>query len=561
MSLSLETRTSLKPLGTLEAAVITRKDAPSNEKRTIDAISRGYKTEAFQSCSTNLADAGKRLRGEAEAESQFWRQIMSIKANGWAVSRMPRQKEAWAVHFGFAEADQAFRDRGIATLKRQGNGDIYLDFGPKVLRTKFLSVTISDRNSGQISRSRIRDDAASSEGHNEIQRLLLQARDSLFDEEVYHEVCREARTLTSYGVETKSEGVVFEIESGRQILINLVDTKRGNYESNQRHTMADDLEAEELGLLLRLLLSHAHSDNLQRRSQPPPPMTLRPRTMPEYYLVRPLLCHSHHQAALQSIQSLLSGSSALFHTSKVPFTNQASCYSHLSKHSPSNTHPWLSGLISEPLVTTISLTLPTFQKLNLRLKTQAAPPTFGTELTVAHPLPKYAFVPVRTAPRLNNIPDIEDFILQALNNDLLAWVESKTWPASGQPTETNGDAMDSEMGNDDTKSAKLGSWEVYDHLEGSLKSTTLSPAGDERYHMKIRLQHDRLSLRIIDQVHPSKHRVAYTWRVQGEDGGERYLLQHILVKDGSVRPPKNIPMASFEETIGKVLRDGVSDES
>ncbi|KAL9105580.1 MAG: hypothetical protein Q9227_009281 [Pyrenula ochraceoflavens] len=558
LSLSPEARNNLKPLGTMEASAVVRKGTSQDSKTDVVAVSNGYKTESFRSCSSSLRDAGKRLRNEAEAESKYWEQIMSIKADGWAVSRMPREKEAWGVHFGFAEAEREFRDRGFAALRRHDDGGVYLDFGAHPPYSRSILAIVSANGAQRASKLQTLHDRRLFENESKMQKELLLARNGLFEEELYHEICREARTLTSYGVEIKSEGVEFDIEPGKRVLIRLVDIQDDNSESPANVDQSNrNLPADELAITLRLLLCHAHQENLRRRSQPPPPMTARPKSTPEYPLIRPILAHIHHNRALRSIENLMSSVSYLCSAAQIPIESQATCYSQLPPLSTSPMHTWLGNLISEPLTTTISLSLPTSKKLDLRLRTHISLPIFGTEMSVVPPWPKYDFTPSRAPPRLTNLSDIENFLLRVLNNDILSWIESRDWYAGASHKESN-DSMELDTADQMTNVGDYTQWKVFDHLEGRLRLIDrVAFNASSRLNMRFGLGPDSLKFTMADSGKLGISTATYVWAGSPESGMPNCRLRRVQGKNGSLGSSETIALASFQEIVQRLMSDGI----
>src|SRR5947209_19406580 len=64
--------------------------------------------------------------------------------------------------------------------------------------------------------------------------------------------------------------------------------------------------AKAIVLSLHILLAHTHQQNLLRRSNPPPPMTLKARAFPECALLRPVMSHLQHAFHLDGLRSFIS---------------------------------------------------------------------------------------------------------------------------------------------------------------------------------------------------------------------------------------------------------------
>ncbi|KAK4939125.1 RNA polymerase II mediator complex subunit [Elasticomyces elasticus] len=277
------------PVGTLSGRTLKNKTLPASSRRLLTSLSRGWRSEGFRSASEKLAATSSRLRNDAERESEYWAQIANLTTNGWAVSRLPRDRKAIGVHFGFAESAPQFRDRGFALLRQSDDGSVFLDRPSNPRRRTALGVSV------------IRDNAKTGYFHfrtakggqaGDINQQLRDMRDSLFEEELFYEVCREARVAANQGIHIRAEAVEIEVGGDYQLSLAYGPEQEDDIPTNAE----DKLIAEFVAVSLRLLLSAAHEANLSRRSQKPPPMTLKPRPGPEYALIRPVLAHLRHKA-------------------------------------------------------------------------------------------------------------------------------------------------------------------------------------------------------------------------------------------------------------------------
>ena len=144
------------------------------------------------------------------------------------------------------------------------------------------------------------------DGEVSADKLLLQARNSIYDEELHHELHREARTLVNQGVRCIGDVIHLPYENDKHVLVDLVsygDSTKVSEEGAQE----DIIVARAVALTARLLLSHAHRKNLRRRSQLPPPLTERRPPRPTYVILRLILSHLQHRSHIASMRDFLSG--------------------------------------------------------------------------------------------------------------------------------------------------------------------------------------------------------------------------------------------------------------
>ncbi|KAK5223180.1 RNA polymerase II mediator complex subunit [Exophiala xenobiotica] len=277
------------PVGTLAGRVLRNKPTPAPVRRQFASTSQGWRSEGFRSASEKLSVASNRLRQEAEREAEYWAQIAKLTTQGWAISRLPRDRKAIGVHFGFPQSTPQFRDKGFALLRQLDDGSVTLDGQSAQRRRKALGVFVIRHNT----RTGFFHFKTPKTGQAEdISQQTTEMRDSLFEEELFYEICREARIVANQGINTRAQAVEIDVGSDYQLALVYDHDLETNISTNPD----DNLIAEFVAVSLRLLLNAAHEQNLIRKSQKAPAMTLKPRHLPEYALIRPVLAHLRHRA-------------------------------------------------------------------------------------------------------------------------------------------------------------------------------------------------------------------------------------------------------------------------
>ena len=238
---------------------------------------------------------------------------------------------------------------------------------------------------------------------------LLRARNSLFDEELYHELSREGRNLVSQAVRCVGPSICVPYDADSQIEISLVDVAT---EEPLDVSCQDSSIPSAIAITLRLLLSHAHRQNLQRRSQPPPPITDTPIARPVYSLLRPILEIIQHQSARKTVEAEFTALNLALSSANLPFTTEETSSSlHLNRVTddfptdPSTARTLINQLI-RPHRSQITLSLPKHTTLMLDINTSVFPPTFGTsfQLTTTSSAPGSA---IADMPHVMHFPTIE----------------------------------------------------------------------------------------------------------------------------------------------------------
>lgn len=170
------------------------------------------------------------------------------------------------------EAHADFRDRGMAALRRDEDGNITLDRGLRFSGDRKLRVQVFQHGRvigcNRLSRPVVGDSEEAIE-EDFVEDEIRQARDSLFDEELHAELHREARHLINQGVTCIDDVIHMPFELDKSIQIDLVDSD----DPVPIDLEEDDIIPNGISITLHILLSHAHHQNLRRRSRPPLPLT------------------------------------------------------------------------------------------------------------------------------------------------------------------------------------------------------------------------------------------------------------------------------------------------
>lgn len=127
------------PLGTLNAEVVNAPPRPDSVGTDIRTVSRGWRLQSFNSAAQKLLKAASRLDDEVASETRYWNEILAVKENGWKVCRLPRERQALGVQFGFLEGE-----RGHHICERNPHLTVH-DSNPDLSRPRFRDTPACDR--------------------------------------------------------------------------------------------------------------------------------------------------------------------------------------------------------------------------------------------------------------------------------------------------------------------------------------------------------------------------------------------------------------------------------
>ena len=295
-TLSLDLRNKVS-IGTLGATML---DAPTtvSQSRMPDnkMVAIGKRLMDLNKAADTALAASKRLQREIGSETKYWSEVLGVSEAGWQAFRLPHEPHNLGVKFGFSNTGPELKDSGIGPLRRTKDGSVRLEHGRMGGGSKRLQVRISE-NGLVVGRSSLPQPLPPDAP---LEDRVKEARDTVFAQELWHEIFREARNKLDRSIRIEDSVVAYALDSGRIISLQLV-TLGEEQATEAEHPGAQDAVANELCLMLGLLLSHAHRVNELKRSEP----TAAKGPAPPYSLLGPLVSYySYDQSVQQCAQSL-----------------------------------------------------------------------------------------------------------------------------------------------------------------------------------------------------------------------------------------------------------------
>lgn len=474
------------PLGSLNAEIVHPPPRPETVADDTKAVSRGWRMQSFDAAANKLLKSATRLEAEVASETRYWSEVLAVKDKGWKMCRLPRERQALGVQYGFLEgrfdqtwarsplltctATPIFRDRGLASLRRADDGSLILDKGliPSKARRIRVRVKDHDRFTGCSKPSK----SASSE--ESIESRILQARDTVFEEELFHELVREARIVAGQGVTTRQNLIRFAVSDEQEVMLDLVDVDQERPEDvDMEQSHEDDALADAIAHSIRILLTHAHRQNLRRRTQPPPPLSQKRRHTPEYHLLRPVIAYLEHCSHARWLESFLQNLYQVMKSAGISCEYTATPFASMNLLRKNRSLPVVESLVQGflmPLESTCSGSLATPQSsFKVRIRTNLSAPPFGTNYDIATNLPRYP--EIQPPPRVGLRDEAAATVIHFMMLDVVSAISLYRPPAW-----TNG----------------ASTWEAAYPHHGEL--LTVSPTTGEHRKMKIALERDAMTL-------------------------------------------------------------------
>ncbi|PSN66918.1 hypothetical protein BS50DRAFT_493640 [Corynespora cassiicola Philippines] len=367
-----------------------RRDTDNARRKQL--VMRGSRMEALEWATDDLLKAATHLENEVRKETKYWEEILSISEKGWSIKKHRRdvRQSPFVVHYGLSEAGAHLKARGYAPLRMDKDGSIMLD-PALALKPKTLRVRISD--GGEITGTSTLPIGEATD--LAIEKAIQLARDSVFEEELYHEMMIESRQLLAYGVHVRDSDIHVTVPGlGNKTLhrVVIIDCVARDEAMSQAQQHSQDGLAQNIADALRLLLAHEHRMRLHRRSQVPPPLTQQKRQAPQPPLLRTLLVMFNHLNAVDSLHSYLGNvvrtlNNAGLHVSL--HASRESSWEKLAMKIQESTKTDLSAvdqlleIFTRPYDGEARLSLPSnsmeAENIKIATRTFIGPPTFGAE--------------------------------------------------------------------------------------------------------------------------------------------------------------------------------------
>ncbi|KAH9213816.1 subunit 17 of mediator complex-domain-containing protein [Leptodontidium sp. 2 PMI_412] len=420
LSPDLQAMVGAKTLGADKLAAPRTTEAQKQDNRN---IAKGWKVQHLNKTVDSILASATRLEKEIEHETKYWEQVLAVSEKGWAICRLPNQKHILGVRFGFSESSPAFKGRSLAALKRKSDGTISLDQGLADAEPKTLRVRIEVDGSftgSSILRKAVPQDSP-------VEALILQARNTIFSEELWQELNRESRILEP--VKSKDNTLIYQLTDTKTMVLDLVPLE----EEPLRFTGPDDAIAEGIFLALNILLSSAHRLAHRKRTQPPPPIVLEKRTTPPLNLLRPFITRVKHQETISKLRDILR---PLHRVLSSLYLDHPPTYTQIPTLWPPQPNLTVAErtvlALTERLEVTATLTITPTTTITIKAQTHSQPTVFPQfVLSISPESPLHITCPPPT--RLDSLPALQEYLYYATSCVLA----SIFVPSSNHPLETS----------------------------------------------------------------------------------------------------------------------------
>lgn len=271
--------------------------------------------------------------------------------------------------------------------------------------------------------------------------LILNARNSIYDEELQHELHREARNDVSHGIRCIDGKITMPYEGEKHIEIDLLSSTDNDACFSNYEGKSDKRVADSIAISLRILLSHAHRQNLHRRSQLPPRITENKTPRPLHAILRPILENLQHHSKLKSlvvflnrVAQTLSSAGLSLNVGEPTLPYNLKTFFSAPSNQPISAMEALVNAVILPLQSSVTIHLPsTFTTIKIEVHTSLQAPFAGTSFqsSILSSAPGSIIATMPPLMRPSRVTDLEAHIMHLVQLDILGFLASNPDAGSG----------------------------------------------------------------------------------------------------------------------------------
>ncbi|KAI1772702.1 subunit 17 of mediator complex-domain-containing protein [Hypoxylon cercidicola] len=286
-------------IGTLGASKLKESNVTEARRHDDRAIATGWRLMGINNMVDSVVAAAEKLEKEMELETKYWADVLAVSENGWAVCALPQEPHTLGVRFGFAESAPEFRNSSIAPLRRNDDGTVRMDLGRVGKGSQRVRITLK-KNGVIMDQSplpgRTPEDAP-------LQDRVLEARNTIFHQELWYEINREARNLVSSDVYSDTTAITWKQDQETKLIFTLEDLAEPD---NTYETISNfHCSCTAYSVYMQFLLYQGHRQNYHRRTT----MTQLPNsrvTMHQpYAILRAVIANSEYFRGCQAVAEFL----------------------------------------------------------------------------------------------------------------------------------------------------------------------------------------------------------------------------------------------------------------
>lgn len=293
-------------IGVLGADKLTKSNISEARLQDHKTVATGWKFADINKTVDSVMMAASRLQKEITVETKYWAEVLAVSEKGWTVTQVPNEPGNLGVRYGFSEAAPDFRNTSLAPMRRGEDGTVDLDCGAVIGESKRLLVTL-ERNGRVVGQSslprQLPNDAP-------LEDRVLEARNTIFAQELWHELNREGRLLVAQGVRLEESALSYSPDHHSRVILSLQPLSQFADQA-MSEARPEDYRAEAMSVALHQLMTYAHRVNSQRRSRAVAKNRNQAATTSPCPLLRPMLAQIQHEKNMEEAIGFVSDLTSL----------------------------------------------------------------------------------------------------------------------------------------------------------------------------------------------------------------------------------------------------------
>lgn len=314
------------PLGSLNSDRLTQEedqDKPTNDN---SRVGQGWKLESLKKITTLFKNSSMNLKEQVTKEKQYWNMINLVLSHDEVLFKTKdplNGSRAIGVKYGYGDSGSNFHDKGLAVL-RKDNATGEITFVPttsskvskvyKYIRIKILSEIDDDfmltgqsvfENTFEQSKDKVIND-------------IEKARFFLFEEDLFYQLIREAKSLNNYYVSIISNKIIIQINHEIIEIESVVydesnDDELNNYYQNiNSYSAINNTKCQLILNYLKIMLCCYYNYNLKLKQKIPTALTKWKQSNSHPLILRPLLGNIRHEINIKSMNQILASLSTKY---------------------------------------------------------------------------------------------------------------------------------------------------------------------------------------------------------------------------------------------------------
>ena len=311
------------PLGSLSSDRLLREDAAVEEARknqqTASKTGKGWKLQSLNKITTLFRQSCTSLNEQVLKEKEYWNTINLILDNDEVLFKTRiNGTRSIGVKYGYGDSGSSYHDKGLALLtKNDVSGEV--SFTPitsslritekvyKYIRVRILSEIDNDY---MLTGQSIFANKFTTSKH-QIINDIEKARYFLFEEDLFYQLTREAKSLINYNVSIISNKIIIEIKNEIIEIESLVYDESNDdeldYQNINNYSSINNNKCQLILNYLKIMLCCYFNYNLKLKQKMPTAVTKWKQSNSHPLILRPLLGNIRHDLNVTNMKAIVDG--------------------------------------------------------------------------------------------------------------------------------------------------------------------------------------------------------------------------------------------------------------